>query len=226
MFSKITRRAFIKLGMLLTGGVLSGARLGHAAVANPDISVVQGTNYFDNTIKAIDGLGGMDRIVSRGSKVGLLVNHSFMNIGAHVHPDMTVAIARMCFDAGASDVTLIKSAPVLYFRRARSGQGRLLRIDERACGRPEEAADVLHTIEPIRPHQLPRGDINMTRVARIDRRANELIDERSRKRGGAGPARQSSRSGAVGVEHQERSEWAAFLALPTPPASHRGLGAG
>jgi hypothetical protein len=27
--------------------------------------------------------------------------------------------------------------------RARSGQGRLLRIDERACGRHEEAADVL-----------------------------------------------------------------------------------
>jgi uncharacterized protein (DUF362 family) len=64
----------------------------------------------------------MDRIVSRGSKVGLLVNHSFMNIGAHVHPDMTVAISRMCFDAGAKEVTLIKSAPVLYFRRARSGQ--------------------------------------------------------------------------------------------------------
>lgn len=122
MFSKITRRAFIKLGMLLTGGALSGVNLGHAVEAKPDISVVQGANYFDNTIKALDGLGGMERIVSRGSKVGLLVNHSFMNIGAHVHPDMTVAIARMCFDAGAKEVTLIKSAPVLYFRRARSGQ--------------------------------------------------------------------------------------------------------
>jgi hypothetical protein len=37
-----------------------------------------------------------------------------------VHPDMTLAIARMCFEAGAKDITLIKPAPWRYFRRARS----------------------------------------------------------------------------------------------------------
>jgi hypothetical protein len=62
-------------------------------------------------------------------------------------------------------------------RRSRSGQWRPLRIHKIARGRHEAAADVLQSIEPIRPHQLPGGDVNMTRVARLDRRANELIDE-------------------------------------------------
>jgi uncharacterized protein (DUF362 family) len=122
MSEKITRRVFIKQGMFLAGGVLGGIGLGPVttgAFAKPDIFVVQGANYFDNTIKAVDGLGGINRIVSKGSRVGLLVNHSFLNIGAHVHPDMTVAIARMCFDAGAKDVILIKSPPWRYYRRAR-----------------------------------------------------------------------------------------------------------
>jgi uncharacterized protein (DUF362 family) len=92
------------------------------AVAKPDIFVVHGSHCFDNTIKAVDGLGGMNRIVSKDSRVGLLVNHSFLNIGAHVHPDMTLAIARMCFDAGAKNIILIKSPPWGYYRRARSGK--------------------------------------------------------------------------------------------------------
>jgi uncharacterized protein (DUF362 family) len=123
MSGKITRRVFIKQGIYLAGGLLGGMGLGPAAtgaVAKPDIFVVQGTNYYDNTIKAIDGLGGINRIVSKDSRVGLLVNHSFLNIGAHVHPDMTVAIVRMCFDAGAKDIILIKSPSWGYFRRARS----------------------------------------------------------------------------------------------------------
>lgn len=123
MSGKITRRVFIKQGMFLAGGLLGGVGLGPSttgAAAKPDISVVHGTNYFDNTIKAVDGLGGMGLIVSKGTKVGLLVNLSFLNIAAHVHPDMTVAIARMCFNAGAREVILIKSAPMGYFRRARS----------------------------------------------------------------------------------------------------------
>jgi uncharacterized protein (DUF362 family) len=91
-----------------------------AFAADPDIFVVSGTNYYDNTIQAVRGLGGMDSIVSRGSRVGLLVNLAFLNIGAHVHPDMTIAIARMCYDAGAREVTLIKSPPWGYYRRARS----------------------------------------------------------------------------------------------------------
>ena len=109
--------------MLMAGGVLGGLALKPAVagvVAKPDIFVVQGTNYYDNTIKAIDGVGGINQMVTRGSRVGLLVNLSFMNIGAHVHPDMTVAIARMCFDAGAKEVVLIKSPSWGYYRRARS----------------------------------------------------------------------------------------------------------
>jgi uncharacterized protein (DUF362 family) len=140
MAGKITRRVFIKQGMVLAGGVLGGMGLAPAAtgaVSEPDIFVVRGTQYFDNTIRAVDGLGGMDRIVSRGSRVGLLVNHSFLNIGAHVHPDMTLAIAKMCLDAGAKDVTLIKSPPWGYYRRARSDR---------------EARDVIGQLKP------PSGD--------------------------------------------------------------------
>jgi len=123
MSKKITRRGFIRQGAVLAGGLLGGLALGRAApsaAAGPDISVVRGTSYFENTIQAVAGLGNMDRMVSRGSRVGLLVNHAFLNIGAHVHPDMTLALARMCYDAGAREVTLIKSPPWGYYRRARS----------------------------------------------------------------------------------------------------------
>jgi uncharacterized protein (DUF362 family) len=119
----VTRRSFIKQGITLAGGVMAGMPLLSnitLAAEEPDIVVVRGTGFYDNTVKAVDGLGGMKSLVSRGDKVGLLVNHTFMNVGAHVHPDMTLAIARMCFDAGAKDVTLIKSAPWRYFNRARS----------------------------------------------------------------------------------------------------------
>jgi uncharacterized protein (DUF362 family) len=120
---KITRRSFLKQGAVVVGGVLSGMALvpsGAEAGAEPELFVVHGAKYYENTLRAVDGLGGMGRIVSRGSRVGLLVNHAFLNIGAHVHPDMTVAVARMCFDAGAGEVTLIKSPTWGYYRRARS----------------------------------------------------------------------------------------------------------
>lgn len=123
MLKEITRRVFVRQGLVLAGGILGGMGLVRAipsAAAMPDIFVVRGTNYFDNTIQAVNGLGGMGRIVSRGSRVGLLVNHAFLNIGAHVHPDMTIAISRMCYDAGAKEVVLIKSPPWGYYRRARS----------------------------------------------------------------------------------------------------------
>ncbi|MFH1091268.1 MAG: DUF362 domain-containing protein [Pseudomonadota bacterium] len=124
MAGKITRRSFLKQCALLAGGLLGGGVLGPLTVeasANPDIFVVHGTDYYHNTIKAVEGLGGMGRIVSRGAKVGLLVNHAFLNLGAHVHPDMTVAVAAMCLDAGAKEVVLIKDPPWGYYRRARSG---------------------------------------------------------------------------------------------------------
>jgi uncharacterized protein (DUF362 family) len=91
-----------------------------AAAPIPDIFVVHGSNYYENTIKAVQGLGGINRMVSGGSRVGLLINHYFMNLGAHVHPDMTVAVARMCFDAGAKNVVQIKAPSWGYFHRARS----------------------------------------------------------------------------------------------------------
>lgn len=123
MADEISRRSFLKQGAAVAGCVMSGTALipfWAGAETEPDIFVVQGAKYYENTIISVDGLGGMGRIVSRGSRVGLLVNHYFLNIGAHVHPDMTVAIARMCFDAGARNVTLIKSPSWGYFRRARS----------------------------------------------------------------------------------------------------------
>lgn len=123
MSKKITRRSFIRQGAVFTGGVVGGMALGYATpipAAEPDIFVVRGTNYYDNTIQAINGLGGLDSLVTRGTTVGLLVNLAFLNIGAHVHPDMTIAIARMCYDAGAKEVILIKSPPWRYYSRARS----------------------------------------------------------------------------------------------------------
>jgi uncharacterized protein (DUF362 family) len=148
MTRSISRRSFLKKGAAVAGGILCGGALPFSriyGVTPPDIFVVHGSNYFENTITAVQGLGGIKRMVSRGSKVGLLVNHAFLNLGAHVHPDMTVAVARMCFDAGAESVTQIKSPPWGYFDRARRGN---------------QAEDV------IRRMQKPSGDYKTVPVRR------------------------------------------------------------
>jgi len=62
----------------------------------PDLVAVKSKDLFVGTQKAIQELGGIEAFVRRGDRVGLLVNSPFKNIGASVHPDVTLAVIEQC----------------------------------------------------------------------------------------------------------------------------------
>jgi uncharacterized protein (DUF362 family) len=110
------RRSFVKTG-LVTGavGVMGGAVVGRALAAaalRPDIVAVKGTDAFGSTRTALQTLGGIGRFVTRGARVGLLINApvNWWLEGSHTHMEVPLAVAKLCFDAGAREVV---SLPVL-----------------------------------------------------------------------------------------------------------------
>jgi len=88
------------------------------AEANVDIAAVKGADYFQNTIKAVELLGGMGKFVSKQSKVGLLINSPWQHPGCYVKPEITLAVVCMCLNAGAKEVGVIKQLDNSYWRRS------------------------------------------------------------------------------------------------------------
>lgn len=118
MKKNITRRSFIKktaaigAASVLGGSVLTSlSSCQKAAAEKIDISVVKGEDYFSNTLKAVEQLGGMEKFVSRGSKVAILANPQRNNPGAFTKPELVKAVIRMCRDAGADRVTCVSLLP-------------------------------------------------------------------------------------------------------------------
>lgn len=72
-----------------------------------DVSVVQGENYFKNTLKAVEQLGGMSKFVAKGSKVAILANPHNPNPGAYTKPEILKAAIQMCKKAGAKEINCI-----------------------------------------------------------------------------------------------------------------------
>ena len=89
-----------------------------AASQTVDIAAVTGADYYANTVKAVEVLGGMGNFVPRGAKVGLLVNSPWSNPGTYTNPDVALAVLRMCLDAGAGDIYSVEGASVDYWNRS------------------------------------------------------------------------------------------------------------
>lgn len=120
----ITRRAILKTGTVLTASsILASGGLGDfmekVALASPlpDLTAVQGTDNYRNTIKVVEMLGGMSRFVSKQSRVGLLINSNQDNPGTYVKPEIVLAVIRMCLEAGAKEIGLFKRPDRSYWRR-------------------------------------------------------------------------------------------------------------
>jgi uncharacterized protein (DUF362 family) len=141
MKTALSRRSFLATGFAASAGAMLGGRLPDSAAAGvdsargglPDLCVATGSSYYENTLKAVEGLGGIGRVVSRGSKVGLLVNHAFRNPGTHVNPEIGLAVVKMCHEAGAQAVYDLKAAPPGYWQRSPkakelAGEIRTLRV--------------------------------------------------------------------------------------------------
>lgn len=139
---EISRRSFLKKTTLLGAGSLLGENLIWSFIkespyralaatvkpdlvtaksglisAKPDLVSVKGKDFFTNTKKAVEQLGGMKAFVGRGDRVGLLVNSPFRNLGASVHPDITLAVIQMCYDAGAKEIHYLKNPHKSYWEK-------------------------------------------------------------------------------------------------------------
>ena len=116
MTKKISRRSFIKksttigVGSLVAGSIIPGLSIA-ASKQKVDIPVVQGQNYFDNTIKAVEQLGGMQQFVPEHSKVAILANPQRNNPGAYTKPGILRATIHMCKKAGAKEINCISWQP-------------------------------------------------------------------------------------------------------------------
>ena len=117
MYKKITRRNFIKksavLGASTSIGNTSFSNIIKAAGdtnRNIDVAVTMGSDYFENTKKAIEILGGMSKYVPKNSSV-LLLGNVWRVPGTFTKPDIFRAVARMCWDAGAKKIKCVSMMP-------------------------------------------------------------------------------------------------------------------
>ena len=120
-----TRRWFLKtsaaagavagLGTSVVTELLSSSPLFGAD--DPDLAAITGADPFTNTVAAVDRIGGMSRFVAKGSRVAINANTSFKLPGSNVEPAVILATLKMCIDAGAEEVKLVKSGKSGYWER-------------------------------------------------------------------------------------------------------------
>jgi len=73
------------------------------------ISIVKGPVRLKTVNKAIDLLGGMERFVKPGETVAIKPNVAFASppmLGATVQPELVAEVVRLCYKAGAKQVTV------------------------------------------------------------------------------------------------------------------------
>ena len=110
MSKKINRRSFIKKSTSIgVGSVLGTSLLSEVAFSDEsiDIAVVKGKDYFSNTIKVVELLGGIQKFVPKNSKVALLPNPQSNNPGTFTKPEIVKAAIKLCKKAGASEIAVL-----------------------------------------------------------------------------------------------------------------------
>jgi uncharacterized protein (DUF362 family) len=108
------------------GGFAMGATavLGSPAAAKtasgaPDLVAAQGPDAFASTLRAVEALGGIGRFVPRGATVGLLINGpKYWRLeGSYTRPELALAVAKLCLDAGAKQVTILSPLAPGFWKR-------------------------------------------------------------------------------------------------------------
>jgi uncharacterized protein (DUF362 family) len=114
MPKKISRRSFMKQSAAIGAStIIAPSLISSTASAHGEdaIAVVEGDDYYSNTIKAVEALGGMGHFVSKGKKVAILANPQRNNPGAFTKPPLVAAVVEMCKEAGAAEVACISWLP-------------------------------------------------------------------------------------------------------------------
>lgn len=158
MGSRIDRRSFLfrtaAIGASVTlGGLMDRVGAALAGSPPPDLAVVEGANYYEAARTAVETLGGMGRFVSKGSKVGLLVNSPFDRPGTFAKPQIALAVITMCHEAGAAQIVSLEGASRSYWRRAT-----LSREHEEQVQSIREPGDSV-TVELPRGVKLKKADV-------------------------------------------------------------------
>jgi uncharacterized protein (DUF362 family) len=126
MKNSIDRREFMKRSVAAGVATIAGSLslpsnvFGNTFLSKLDLSVVNGANYFVSTMKAVEMLGGMSKFVSKGSSVGLLINSPWNKPGTYTNPDVSLAVLKMCIDAGAGKVYSVENASAAYWKRSKN----------------------------------------------------------------------------------------------------------
>ena len=111
---KISRRSFLKQSLAMSaasmcsGGILipfSGTDRGVVHAARPvDLAIAKRAELFQKHNKGGGSTWRYKKICIKRFKGGLLVNSPFKNYGAYVNPEITLAVVKMCFEAGAKEI--------------------------------------------------------------------------------------------------------------------------
>jgi len=115
MTQKIGRREFVKQSAKIGFSVALSSSVFYQLVdgsytlgkEKADVAVVSGSDYFSNTIKAVELLGSIKKFVPQNSKVALLPNTQSRHPGTYTKPEIVRAVIQMCEKAGASEVNCL-----------------------------------------------------------------------------------------------------------------------
>ncbi|HBB16589.1 MAG TPA: hypothetical protein DCZ97_06115 [Syntrophus sp. (in: bacteria)] len=105
----ISRRQFLKATAAGVAVGLAGDPSWLCAVEQVDLAVISGEPAAA-TRKALETIGGISRFVKKGQRVVIKPNMSFAktpDFAASTHPQVVVAVARACLEAGAGEVLVL-----------------------------------------------------------------------------------------------------------------------
>ena len=214
MDTAIGRRGFVKRIAGLGGAAYGGRSLvkgdiyaAPVAEVSRDIAVAKGGKPFENTVAAIDALGGMTRFVKPGARVLINPNvsgHLPPDAAVNTHPHVVGALIKLCRDVGAGEVIVgnfntarnykigkmdevaqkygAELKPLgdkeEFFKRIEVPQGKAL--DHLLVSEDYLAADVLINVPVAKHHTVSRMSLGMKNLMGLVRERGRFHRERSK----------------------------------------------
>ena len=121
----LKRRDFLRTSIITGGAILIGPRI-VSALSKPsvtpveaDIVTISGDDPMMNMAKLLEPLGGISRYVKSGQSVGILINSPWKNPGYYTNPDVALAVAKLCLEAGAVSIVCFKPVPSGYWEKSK-----------------------------------------------------------------------------------------------------------
>lgn len=107
LLSVVAQNQLLKLAF--AKGEESTGRKGLGVKGDHDLVVAEGNDPYQNTIKAIEAMGGMERFVKKGSVVVVKPNMAWdrnPEQAANTNPEVVAALVELCYQAGAKRVNV------------------------------------------------------------------------------------------------------------------------